>query len=93
VAASGTGCQQLLSLLDAAGVGITAALGVGGRDLSAAVGARSTLTALDALDADPATELIVVVSSRRPTRWRGSFGRTPTRWTLRSSSRSWARPT
>ena len=62
VAASGTGCQQLLCLLDAAGVGITAALGVGGRDLSAAVGARSTLTALDALDADPATELIVVVS-------------------------------
>jgi FdrA protein len=62
VAASGTGCQQLLSLLDAAGVGITAALGVGGRDLSAAVGARSTLTALDVLDADPATELIVVVS-------------------------------
>ncbi len=62
VAASGTGCQQLLCLLDAAGVGVTAALGVGGRDLSAAVGGRSTLTALDALDADPATELIVVVS-------------------------------
>jgi FdrA protein len=62
VAASGTGCQQLLCLLDAAGVGVTAALGVGGRDLTAAVGARSTLTALDVLDADPATELIVVVS-------------------------------
>ena len=62
VAASGTGCQQLLCLLDAAGVGVTAALGVGGRDLSAAVGARSTLDALAALDADPATELIVVVS-------------------------------
>jgi len=62
VAASGTGCQQLLCLLDAAGVGVTAALGVGGRDLSSAVGARSTMTALDALDADPATRLIVVVS-------------------------------
>jgi FdrA protein len=62
VAASGTGCQQLLCLLDAAGVGVSAALGVGGRDLSAAVGARSTQTALDTLDADPATELIVVVS-------------------------------
>ncbi|HEY3088512.1 MAG TPA: hypothetical protein VGJ59_10670 [Jatrophihabitantaceae bacterium] len=62
VAASGTGCQQLLCLLDAAGVGISAALGVGGRDLSAAVGGRSTLTALQRLDADPATELIVVVS-------------------------------
>jgi FdrA protein len=62
IAASGTGCQQLLCLLDAAGVGLTAALGVGGRDLTAAVGARSTLSALDVLDADPATELIVVVS-------------------------------
>jgi FdrA protein len=35
---------------------------VGGRDLSSAVAGRSTLAALDALDADPATELIVVVS-------------------------------
>ena len=62
VAASGTGCQQLLCLLDSAGVGVSAALGVGGRDLSAAVGGRSTLAALRRLDADPATELIVVMS-------------------------------
>ncbi len=62
VAASGTGAQQLLCLLDAAGVGVSACLGVGGRDLSAAVGGRSTLQAMAALDADPATELVVVVS-------------------------------
>ncbi|MEP7021264.1 MAG: FdrA family protein [Pseudonocardiales bacterium] len=62
VAASGTGAQQILCLLDAAGVGITAALGVGGRDLSAAVAGRSTRAALAALDDDPATELIIVVS-------------------------------
>jgi len=62
VAASGTGAQHVLSLLDAAGVGVTHCLGVGGRDLSPAVAGRSTLAALDALDADPATELIVVVS-------------------------------
>ena len=62
VAASGTGCQQLLALLDHAGVGITCALGVGGRDLSAEVGGSSTLTALGRLDADPAVELIVLVS-------------------------------
>src|SRR5690625_412747 len=42
VAASGTGCQQLLALLDYADVGVSAALGVGGRDLSAEVhGTRS----------------------------------------------------
>jgi FdrA protein len=62
VAASGTGAQQLLCLLDAAGVGVSAALGVGGRDLSEAVAGRSTLAALRILDADPGTELILVVS-------------------------------
>ncbi|HKT03820.1 MAG TPA: hypothetical protein VJT31_30185, partial [Rugosimonospora sp.] len=62
VAASGTGAQQVMCLLDAAGVGISHCLGVGGRDLSAAVAGRSTLAALDALDADPATGLILVVA-------------------------------
>jgi FdrA protein len=62
VAASGTGAQQVLCLLDHAGAGISAALGVGGRDLSAEVGGRSARVALRALDEDPATELIVVIS-------------------------------
>jgi len=62
VAASGTGAQQVLCLLDAAGAGVSAALGVGGRDLSAAVGGRSARAALTALDDDPATGLIIVVS-------------------------------
>ena len=62
MAASGTGAQQVLCLLDAAGVGVSAVLGVGGRDLSAAVGGRSARAALAALDDDPATELIVVLS-------------------------------
>ena len=62
VAASGTGAQQLMCLLDGAGVGVSACLGVGGRDLSAAVGGRSTRQALSALDADPGTDLVVVVS-------------------------------
>ena len=62
VAASGTGCQQLLALLDHAGVGVGSALGVGGRDLSTEVGGLSTRTALARLDADPDVELIVVVS-------------------------------
>lgn len=62
VAASGTGAQQVLCLLDAAGTGVSAALGVGGRDLSAAVGGRSTRAALATLDADPATEYILLIS-------------------------------
>lgn len=62
VAASGTGAQQLSCLLDEAGVGISHLLGVGGRDLGEAVGGRGALQALRALDQDPATELIVVLS-------------------------------
>ncbi|MGL5818161.1 MAG: FdrA family protein [Phycicoccus sp.] len=62
VAASGTGAQQVMCLLDAAGLGVSHCLGVGGRDLSAAVGGRSTRQALRALAADPATDSVVVVS-------------------------------
>ncbi|WP_109510465.1 FdrA family protein [Nocardioides speluncae] len=62
VAASGTGCQQLMCLLDSAGVGVAAALGVGGHDLGDEVGGLSTRTALQRLDQDPAVEYIVVVS-------------------------------
>ncbi|MGY1734254.1 FdrA family protein [Geodermatophilus sp. SYSU D01045] len=62
VAASGTGAQQVSCLLDAAGVGVSHVIGVGGRDLSEAVGGLATLDALAALDADPATERVLVVS-------------------------------
>ncbi|MEV0145978.1 MULTISPECIES: FdrA family protein [unclassified Nonomuraea] len=62
VAASGTGAQQVTSLLDLAGTGVSHVLGVGGRDLSAEVGGLSAVRALRLLDEDPATELIVLVS-------------------------------
>src|SRR5205085_7206103 len=50
VAASGTGAQQLLCLLDGAGVGVRHCLGVGGPDLSAAVAGASAPPALRTLD-------------------------------------------
>ncbi|WP_241038069.1 FdrA family protein [Blastococcus litoris] len=62
VAASGTGAQQISCLLDMAGVGVSHVLGVGGRDLSEAVGGLATLDALAALDADEGTERVMVVS-------------------------------
>ena len=62
VAASGTGAQQLTCLLDDAGIAVSHVLGVGGRDLSAAVGGRSAITALRMLDADPGTDHIVLIS-------------------------------
>ena len=62
VAASGTGAQQLCCLLDGAGIGVRHVIGVGGRDLTSAVGGVSTLAALAALDDDPAVEVIGLVS-------------------------------
>jgi FdrA protein len=62
VAASGTGCQQVLALLDHAGVGVTTAYGVGGRDLSDEVGGLATRAALARLDADPSVEVAVLIS-------------------------------
>ncbi|HEY7815668.1 MAG TPA: hypothetical protein VIC62_20660, partial [Nakamurella sp.] len=54
--------QQLTCLLDQAGVPVSAVLGLGGRDLSEAVGGQSALTALAMLDADPGTDHIVLIS-------------------------------
>ncbi|MEX2324852.1 MAG: hypothetical protein WD576_03810 [Nitriliruptoraceae bacterium] len=62
VAASGTGAQQLTCLLDDAGVGIAHVIGVGGRDLQAGVGGLASEAALVALDGDPATQVIVLLS-------------------------------
>jgi FdrA protein len=62
VGASGTGIQEVTCLLDAAGVGISHAIGVGGRDLSPEVGGIMTLRALDLLAHDDPTKRLVVIS-------------------------------
>ena len=62
VAAAGTGAQEAMSLLDQWGLGVTQVIGVGGRDLSSAVGGRMTRAAIETLRADPATEVILLVS-------------------------------
>jgi FdrA protein len=62
VGASGTGLQQVTCLLDLAGVGVSHAIGVGGRDLSAEVGGAMALHALELLLDDDATEIVVVLA-------------------------------
>jgi FdrA protein len=62
VGASGTGIQEVSCLLDAAGVGVSHAIGVGGRDLSAEVGGLMTRAALELLAQDEDTRTIVVIS-------------------------------
>jgi FdrA protein len=62
VSASGTGLQEVSTLIARMGGGISHGIGVGGRDLDARIGALGTLAAIDALENDPATAKIVLIS-------------------------------
>ena len=62
IAASGTGLQEVAVLLARAGAGISHGIGVGGRDLSDAVGGVSTLDAIDLLASDAGTDHLILVS-------------------------------
>lgn len=62
VSASGTGLQAVTSGLARAGTGISQAIGVGSRDLDGQVGGVMTLAGLRALQSDPETKVIVLIS-------------------------------
>ena len=62
VSAAGTGLQEVSTLLAKHGVGITQGIGTGGRDLKEEVGGNMMLEGLMALQADPATKVIALVS-------------------------------
>lgn len=62
VAASGTGLQEVSTVIHRAGHGVSHAIGTGGRDLSAEVGGITAISALKALSADEGTKVIVLVS-------------------------------
>jgi FdrA protein len=62
VAAAGTGAQEAAALLDRWGVGVSHVVGLGGRDLTAAVGGRMALAAVRTLVEDDATDIVLLVS-------------------------------
>jgi succinyl-CoA synthetase alpha subunit len=62
VGASGTGTQEVTARIHQLGSGVSQALGTGGHDLAQSIGGISMLYGLHALDADPATKVIVLVS-------------------------------
>jgi FdrA protein len=62
VGASGSGVQAVTSLLDQLGVGVSHAIGCGGRDLSASVGAATMRAGLDVLLEDAETEAILLLA-------------------------------
>jgi FdrA protein len=62
VAAAGTGAQEVACLIAAAGGGVSQIVGVGGRDLSEAVGGLAFRQALALLGDDDETETLLLVS-------------------------------
>lgn len=62
VGASGTGLQEVMVQIDRFRGGVSHAIGLGGRDLSAEIGGITCLQALRALAADAATDVIVLIS-------------------------------
>ncbi len=62
VGASGTGTQEVSCIISNVGQGISQAIGTGGRDLKEEIGGISMIQGLEALSADPDTEVIVLVS-------------------------------
>ncbi len=62
VAASGTGLQEVSSVITNEGAGISQAIGTGGRDVKESVGGIMFIEGMKALEEDPETNYIVLVS-------------------------------
>ncbi|NLZ26071.1 MAG: acyl-CoA synthetase FdrA [Chloroflexi bacterium] len=62
VGASGTGIQEVSTIIDRLGGGVVHAIGTGGRDLSEAIGAITVKDALIALENHTPTDVIVLIS-------------------------------
>ncbi len=62
VSAAGTGLQEVSTMLARNGIGISQGIGTGGRDLNKEVGGTMMLQALQALQQDPATVVLVLIS-------------------------------
>jgi FdrA protein len=62
IAASGTGLQQVSCLLAGQGIGVSQAIGVGGRDVHERIGGHSMRAALQVLAQDAATQVLVLIA-------------------------------
>ncbi len=62
VSAAGTGLQEVSTILAASGIGVSQAIGIGGRDLSKAVGGSMAGASIEALIEDDDTKTIVLIS-------------------------------
>jgi FdrA protein len=62
IAASGTGTQEVMTLCHHLDMGVTHAIGTGSRDVKDVIGGITMIDGLHALERDPSTDLIILVS-------------------------------
>jgi len=62
IGASGTGIQELTTIIDRLGEGVNNAIGTGGRDLSEAVGGTTMMDIIDAMESDDTVKVLIVIS-------------------------------
>ena len=62
IGASGTGIQELTTIIDRLGEGVTNAIGIGGRDLNAKIGGITMMDMIDAMESDDSVKVLIVIS-------------------------------
>lgn len=62
IGASGTGIQELTTIIDRLGEGVTNAIGTGGRDLSEEVGGITMLDMIEAMEEDDSVKVLIIIS-------------------------------
>lgn len=62
IGASGTGIQELTTIIDRLGEGVNNAIGTGGRDLSETVGGTTMMDIIDAMESDESVKVLIVIS-------------------------------
>ncbi|MDO4787841.1 MAG: acyl-CoA synthetase FdrA [Johnsonella sp.] len=62
IGASGTGIQELTTIIDRLGEGVKNAIGTGGRDLAEEIGGITMLDMIDAMESDESVKVLIVIS-------------------------------
>ncbi|MCQ4691537.1 acyl-CoA synthetase FdrA, partial [Clostridium sp. SL.3.18] len=62
IGASGTGIQELTTIIDRLGEGVKNAIGTGGRDLSTEVGGITMMDMFEAMESDDSVKVLIIIS-------------------------------
>ena len=62
IGASGTGIQEVTTIIDRLGEGVTNAIGIGGRDLKEEIGGITMMDMIDAMEDDDTVKVLLIVS-------------------------------